>query len=473
VKKIVLGSMIYGSVAMVLVYMPVQFVKSIFPESFPIVIKLLDPLSELPIHLLMLHFGLPLTFEYLRPRRVIRFVIHSWLRFASKVFNVDTHILQSMNADSGDAADANVDANVEGDNITYAEGVGGVGGGASAGGAGSSTSPTGVIGGVSTNGGVKVTRKISDVRLRPLLARSINIYKESWELFVQSQLTLNLRLGLLVISSCAAIQLSNACLLSLPLFLGRQLCRLIGFPVHHDPYNILVGIYMLWGLSYFLGKTYSFLSTNTFEIFLAVVLQYSALITKYFILGTLWLIAIPSILGTLVHLTFVVPWTVPLNHTPIFLIYQDWAIGLVSLKVFHKVIASIPVRSDFYSSAHIPELVFKWKAVFTRLHEEGIGGVDFKWALVDVTIPALMSLTAQLCLPYTFVHSVLPLCGDRSLYLRQVVYRYGYTMLAVVLQLNEWKAYVKTYLWKLHNTIRDDKYMVGRALKNMEHLHAS
>ena len=80
VRKIVLGSMIYGSVAMALVYMPVQFVKTIFPESFPIVIKLLDPLSELPIHLLMIHFGLPLTFEYLRPKRVMRFVIHTWLR---------------------------------------------------------------------------------------------------------------------------------------------------------------------------------------------------------------------------------------------------------------------------------------------------------------------------------------------------------------------------------------------------------
>ena len=74
--------------------MPVQFVKGIFPESFPIVIKLLDPLSELPIHLLMIHFGLPLTFEYLRPKRLMRFVIHGWLRFASNALNVDTHILQ-------------------------------------------------------------------------------------------------------------------------------------------------------------------------------------------------------------------------------------------------------------------------------------------------------------------------------------------------------------------------------------------
>lgn len=449
VRKIVLGSLIYGSVAMVIVYMPVQFVKSIFPESFPIVIKLLDPLSELPIHLLMLHFGLPLTFEYLRPRRVMRFVIHSWLRYASKLLNVDTHILQSGSGDQ-DGGEGE-ETEYEGERDGHATGI-------DTQAASTSTPPV-----RSTSNGQR--KRISDVR--SLLARGISVYKESWELFVQSDLTLNLRLALLVICSCAAVQLSNTVILSLPLFLGRQLCRLIGFPVHHDVYNILMGVYILWASSFFLRKMYLFLSTTTFHMFLTIALQYSVLVSKYCVLGAIWLIVIPSILGTLVHLTFVVPWTVPLNHTPIFFIYQDWAIGLVSLKVFHKVITSIPFVSGSPEAVHIPALVFKWKEVFNRLQLEGIRRVSFKWALVEVTLPVLMSLTAQLCLPYTFVHSVLPSLG-LSLYFRQFVYRYGYTLLAAVLQLNQWKSYVKSYFWKLHNTIRDDKYLVSKQICNME-----
>uniref|UniRef100_A0A7S2T0G4 RING-type E3 ubiquitin transferase n=1 Tax=Chloropicon primus TaxID=1764295 RepID=A0A7S2T0G4_9CHLO len=416
VKKIAFGSIIYGSIAMVLVYMPVQFIKSIFPESFPIVIKLLDPLSELPIHLLMIHFGLPLTFEYLRPKRVIRLVIHSWLRYASKLFNVDGHILQ----------------NAGGQNAADADNTGGAGGerSFSDSGAGSSTP---VVRTASANG----TRKISDVR--SFLARGFGIYRECWSLFLQSQFTLNIRLALLVLTSCLAVQLSNSILLSLPLFLGRQLCRLIGFPVHHDVYNILVGLYIVWG---------SFFSLSKWATIVQQVPYFVGGLVKYVVLGTLWLLVIPTILGTLVHLTFVVPFSVPMNHTPIFFIYQDWAIGLVSLKVLHW--------------RNLKRYRHMWRSVEELWSNVGSpSNIDFRWALVEVTLPPLMNLCAQLCIPYTFVHSVLPMAGV-SIYYRHFLYRYGYPLLA----LGHWKHYVTKSLWRLHNAIRDDKYLVGKALKN-------
>ena len=80
---------------------------------------------------------------------------------------------------------------------------------------------------------------------------------------------------------------------------------------------------------------------------------------------------------------------------------------------------------------------------------------------MDVTMPPLVSLSAQLCVPYTLVHSVLPLAGV-SVYFRQVVYRYGYMLLALLKQ----QSYVRETLWKLHNAIRDDRYLRGRALRN-------
>merc|ERR1711904_733972 len=120
--------------------------------------------------------------------------------------------------------------------------------------------------------------------------------------------------------------------------------------------------------------------------------------------------------GTLVHLTFVVPFTVPLNRTPIFFIYQDWAIGLVSLKVLHW--RNTEMLGPMWRS--VEEI---WGNVASP------SNIDFKWALLEVTMPALVKLVTQLCLPYTFVHSVLPMCGV-SLYYRQALYRYGYALLA-------------------------------------------
>ena len=423
VRKIVLGSVIYGTIAMVLVYAPVQFVKGIFPESFPIVIKLLDPLSELPIHLLMIHFGLPLTFEYLRPKRLMRFVIHGWLRFASNALNVDTHILQRGVAAGSEGEDVGAGG---GDQARQAGQAGAM---AASGGASTSS-------GAST-AGPRARRKISDVRT--LVARSIGVYKESWLLFVRSEFTLNFRLALLVVASCLAVQLCNAVMLSLPLFLGRQLCRLTGFPVHHDVYNVLVGLYIIWGTSFLLSK------------WAAIVSQLPALVNglvKYCVLGSLWLVVIPSVLGTLVHLTFVVPFTVPPSHTPIFFIYQDWAIGLVALKVLHW--RNMERYRDLWRN--VEDI---WGNIASP------SNIDFRWALVDVTMPPLVSLSAQLCVPYTLVHSVLPLAGV-SVYFRQVVYRYGYMLLALLKQ----QSYVRETLWKLHNAIRDDRYLRGRALRN-------
>ena len=311
------------------------------------------------------------------------------------------------------------------------------------------------------------------------------------------------RLALLAVTSCVSVQLLNVVLLSLPLFLGRQLCRVIGFPVHHDIYNILVGVYMIWGASLILAR------------WNAIVSQLPALVggaCKYCVLGLLWLVVIPSVLGTLFHLTFVVPLTVPLKVTPIFFIYQvslvlprlvfkrrqegakvsrgmesldkvamrtdrlpifsfydlraslslslqDWAIGLVLLKVLHW--------------RNTERLGQTWRNVEEIWSNIGSpSAIDFKWAILEVTMPSLCHLLCHLCLPYTFIHSVLPLCGV-SLNIRQVLCRYGYALLAVGLQVNQWKTYVMWCVWKLHNTIRDDKYLVGKALKNMEHLHAS
>ena len=72
-------------------------------------------------------------------------------------------------------------------------------------------------------------------------------------------------------------------------------------------------------------------------------------------------------------------------------------------------------------------------------------------------MPALVSLGLWLMVPYATVHS-LPL----SARWRAAVYRYIYLCLFSLSQAH----LVKTCLKRLHNTIRDDRYLVGRKLLN-------
>jgi len=220
-------------------------------------------------------------------------------------------------------------------------------------------------------------RKIGNVR--SLLARGIRIYKESWEAFVQSRLTLNFRLGLLVITSCIAIWIVNVGMLSLPMFLGRFLVSLIGLPQHHDPYNILLGVGVIYCSTTVLRKAVAFLKAGFWTVLVRVALQYGELAVRYCVLGGVWYLVFPMLLGGLVRLTIVEPLTVPLNHTPIFFIYQDWAIGLVALKVFHKLITLTTIASGNF---------MYYKRIFTRLEVEGIRNVDFKVGFLSFHFPS-------------------------------------------------------------------------------------
>lgn len=49
---------------------------------------------------------------------------------------------------------------------------------------------------------------------------------------------------------------------------------------------------------------------------------------------------IPVLIGLLFELLVVVPLRVPIDESPVFLLYQDWALGLVFLKIWTRLVSS-------------------------------------------------------------------------------------------------------------------------------------
>lgn len=47
---------------------------------------------------------------------------------------------------------------------------------------------------------------------------------------------------------------------------------------------------------------------------------------------------IPVLIGLLFELLVIVPIRVPVDESPVFLLYQDWALGLVFLKIWTKLV---------------------------------------------------------------------------------------------------------------------------------------
>lgn len=48
---------------------------------------------------------------------------------------------------------------------------------------------------------------------------------------------------------------------------------------------------------------------------------------------------IPVLIGLLFELLVIVPMRVPVDESPVFLLYQDWALGLIFLKIWIRMVS--------------------------------------------------------------------------------------------------------------------------------------
>lgn len=57
----------------------------------------------------------------------------------------------------------------------------------------------------------------------------------------------------------------------------------------------------------------------------------------------LQIFVIPVLIGLLFELLVIVPMRVPVDESPVFLLYQDWALGLIFLKIWTRVVSFLSI----------------------------------------------------------------------------------------------------------------------------------
>ena len=57
-----------------------------------------------------------------------------------------------------------------------------------------------------------------------------------------------------------------------------------------------------------------------------------------YITFTFQILVIPVLIGLLFELLVIVPMRVPVDESPVFLLYQDWALGLIFLKIWTRLV---------------------------------------------------------------------------------------------------------------------------------------
>lgn len=106
-----------------------------------------------------------------------------------------------------------------------------------------------------------------------------------------------------------------------------------------------------------------------------------------------------------------------------------------------------------------------WRLKFERVREDGFSRLRGFWVLREIVVPIVMKLLTALCVPYVLAKGVFPVLGY-PLVVNSAVYRFawlgclGFSLLCFCAK--------RFHVWftNLHNSIRDDRYLIGRRLHN-------
>lgn len=170
----------------------------------------------------------------------------------------------------------------------------------------------------------------------------------------------------------------------------------------------------------------------------------------------LQIFAIPVLIGLLFELLVIVPMRVPVDESPVFLLYQDWAFGLIFLKIWTQLVMLDQLA---------PLVDDSWRAKFERVRENGFSRLQGFWVLREIVTPIVMKLLTALCFPYVLARGIFPVLGY-PLIVNSAVYRFawvgclGFSLVCFCGK--------RCHAWfnDLHNSIRDDRYLIGRRLHN-------
>ncbi|KAK9060353.1 hypothetical protein SSX86_021057 [Deinandra increscens subsp. villosa] len=331
-RRVLLSVAVYGSLIVMLVFLPVKLAMQMAPAVFPVDISISDPFTEIPANMLLFQICIPFAVEHFKLRATIKSLLHYWFAAVGWALGLTDFLLPRP------------EDNVEQENRN---------------------------------------------------ARS-NLYA-----FI---------IGSYIIST------------------------------------------MLAGARYSIDR----IKTERATVLLGQIWKWCSIVVKSSFLLSIWIFAIPLLIGLLFELLVIVPMRVPVDESPVFLLYQDWAFGLIFLKIWTQLVMLDQLA---------PLVDDSWKVKFERVRDNGFSRLQGLWVLREIVIPIIMKLLTALCFPYVLARGVFPVFGY-PLLVNSAVYRFawigclGFSLV--------WFCGKRFHGWcnDLHNSIRDERYLIGRRLHN-------
>ncbi|XP_059447623.1 probable E3 ubiquitin ligase SUD1 isoform X1 [Corylus avellana] len=436
-RRVLLSVAVYGSLIVMLVFLPVKLAMRMAPSIFPLDISVSDPFTEIPADMLLFQICIPFAIEHFKLRTTIKSLLRYWFTVVGWALGL-TDFLLPRPEDNGGQENGNGDPGRQ-DRLQAVQ-----------------------LGGQDR---ALVALAGADDQNRSILASENSNVSEEYDGDEQSdsdRYGFVLRIVLLLVVAWMTLLIFNSTLIVVPISLGRAIFNTIPLlPLTHgikcnDLYAFIVGSYVIW--TAVAGARYSIehIRTKRATVLFNQIWKWCAIVIKSSALLSIWIFVIPVLIGLLFELLVIVPMRVPVDESPVFLLYQDWALGLIFLKIWTRL-----VMLD-----HMMPLVDEtWRVKFERVREDGFSRLQGLWVLREIVFPIIMKLLTALCVPYVLARGVFPVLGY-PLKVNSAVYRFAWLGCLCFSLLCFCANRFHVWFTNLHNSIRDDRYLIGRRLHN-------
>merc|ERR1719430_2798885 len=233
-----------------------------------------------------------------------------------------------------------------------------------------------------------------------------------------------------------------------PVFLGRCVFSLWVAEGHrvYELYSAATGLY----LCLVLAKGGIMLATWLRQGWTALghrFKEWTKLAGKAVVAVTLLMGLIPLLFGLLLEVVVLTPVRVPLHQSPLYFLWQDWALGAMYTKI---TVALTFMGPDWWL-----------KEAIEQLYQDGVRNLDLGRVVTSLVIPCTST-------PYLLAHGLAPLLitSEATLVLVQ---RRIYPALLLSTALVVFFTVQARQFRKLVEHIKNDRYLVGRRLVNYNH----
>lgn len=412
-RRLIASAMIFGTAVFLVVWLPIRILKSIWPSFLPYNVTLhSDSVNELSMELLLLQVVLPALLEQTHTRNWLKMGIRFWCIVVSHVLGIKSYLL-------GDGEEPQpVIAPVQ--------------------------QPAADLGAAHEG----LLRRGGPVGFRPY-SRPTNFA---------------IRLIVLLILVAISVVLISLTIITVPVWLGRLAMSFwpallpnssgpSQTPTIHELYTAACGTYICWVSV----RAYCFVAgwmpegravvLNRIKFWLKI--GSKAMVAFIVLLGI-----IPFLFGLLLELVMVVPFRVPLHQTPVLWAWQDWALGVLYMKIACAITLMGPD--------------WKLRRAIERTYRDGFLRLDLKLMMYDLAIPVISVLSLFLAVPYVMAYSLVPLFIKNKLLRLQIARRIYPTLMLSIIILKGMLMQVRQFK-RLYEHIKNDKYLVGRRLVNYNH----